>query len=127
MNESNDFWASAKLDTLEKIKQLPEYSDDDIVSIYSDLLIDIQSPDITCLSAKEKAFTLHRKYPEFAIAYSGLFNVACRRQNPMSPDTVRTLLQVARDKKEGNIMEDKARGLVMDLAETSRRQRDGNI
>jgi hypothetical protein len=123
MDESTEFWDAAKKDALKKIKELPNYEDDDIVNIYTELLRDLEDPAMRGMNSKAKAFEMHNRYPEFALAYSGLFNVACRREKPPSPDNVRELLKIARAKNEGQIHEDKARGMVMDVAEGTRRNK----
>lgn len=115
-------WQKAKTSTLEQIGALPEYDDDMILSEYTALLAAL--PEVAHLPAKHRAFLMQDKFPQFAIAYSGLFNMACRRPDPISVEAVKSMLETAAKQKAGEIKEEKSRGIIMDIAESIRRQRE---
>ena len=123
--ESAAEWQKAKVSTLAQIEALPEYTEQMILSEYTALLAAL--PEVAHLPAKHRAFLMQDRFPKFAIAYTGLFNMACRRPEPLSVDVVRTMLETAAKQKRGEIKEAKSRGVIMDLAETLRRQRAGEL
>lgn len=124
-NQKQDIeWSDAKMDALEKIKNLPEFSDEDILNNYQQLLLALREPEVVQMQGRIKAFVLHERFPQFAMGFGALFNQACLRKDPMPLEEVKKILQIARLKKDGQIPESKARGIVGDLAESRRRNRD---
>lgn len=121
--ESNDTvmdWTTAKKDTLKELSTLPEYTDDLILAQYKALLDEIEKPDISQMQPALRAITMQDKFPQFSIAYSGLFNRACRR-TPLPYDVVKEMVHTASRQKSGEVSEAKSRGCVMDIAEGYRR------
>lgn len=118
--EQKQKWETAKVDTLKQIKQLPSYDAATILRTYSELLIELQREEVASLPEELRAFTMQKKYPQFALAYSGLFNKACRR-TAIPVHVVKEMLDTVARKNEGVISEAKGRGIIMDIAEGYRR------
>lgn len=115
-------WEAAKKSTLAEIKNLPDYTPEDILREYTQLLSDLKDKEIMEMPVELRAFTMHRRFPKFALAYTGLFNIACRRASPIPISLVKSMLETATAKENGLITEEKARGIVMDIAEGHRRK-----
>lgn len=116
-------WTSAKREALEKIKELPTFSDEEILLQYEQLLEALQEDEIKAMPKKLKTFVLHERFTKFAMAYGALFNMACVRDEPLPKDKIAQILKIARQKQSGELGEDKARGVICDLAETDLRSK----
>lgn len=116
-------WNASKQDALEKIRQLPEYTNADILEQYQQLLDALDEPEIKKMIPKLKVHVLYERFPDFSLAYGALFHAACYRKTPLPVSEVEQILKIAQQKKNGNITEDKARGFIGDLAESRRRLR----
>ncbi len=117
-------WDAAKAATSEALRSLPAYTPDRIVAEYEQLLHALADPVVREMSVQERTFTMHQRFQTFALAYSSLFNLACRREKPLAPHVVRRMLDVAAATERGDMTEEKARGTVLDIAEGFRRLRD---
>lgn len=115
-------WTQAKKDTRETIQSLPEYTHDDIEREYTALLDALKEDDVKNLATNAKTFEMYKRFPTFANSYSGIFNMACRRPNPLPMSVLKELMQTIELQKSGVITEAKAHAKAMDLAESYRRQ-----
>jgi hypothetical protein len=113
-------WNKAKKEALEKIQTLPTFTDTEILTNYDMLLQALKEPEIQAMDKKLKTFVLHERFSDFAMAYGALFNLACLRPEPVPKNKVAEILAIARLKQNGSLKEDKARGIICDLAETER-------
>lgn len=120
-------WAQAKKDTLKKIKALPSWSDGQILNAYDKLLLALNEPEVRVMDTKLKLFVLQERFEHFALSYTALFNLSVRRAVPYTREKVAQLLTVAAAHREGKLPTDKARGMIGDIAEGDRRQRDGQV
>ena len=119
-------WTQAKRETLLKLelyKQMPDWTDNEILEQYRLLLQRLQDDDIKSMDVRLKCFNMADEFERFSLQYSSLFNMACRRENPVSVETVQQILAVANSTKKGVIPEANGRGIVMDLAESKRREK----
>ena len=66
-NEQID-WTQAKKDTLQKIKALPSWSDEQILDAYDELLLALQEPELRAMDTKLKSFVLQQRFEEFALS-----------------------------------------------------------
>lgn len=66
-NEQID-WTQAKKDTLQKIKALPSWSDEQILDAYDELLLALQEPELRAMDTKLKLFVLQQRFEEFALS-----------------------------------------------------------
>jgi hypothetical protein len=114
-------WQKAKRETARLLADLPEYTDDMILTEYAELLESLQGDDIKHLPGRQKAFEMHKRYPRFAVAYSSLLMLACHRAAPVPVAMVEKLLETAKLQKAGVVSEGVGRGMAMDLAEGYRR------
>lgn len=105
----------------QKIQALPEYNCDSILKEYQRLMR--SASEMRGKTPKEKAFYLYNDFVDFAHAYNLVFTMVCHDRAP-PVEEVEKILQVIHLKNTGFIDEAKARGLVMDLAEGFRRQRE---
>lgn len=117
-------WNKAKQEALQKIQNLPAFTDTEILAQYDALLLALQESEIKAMDKKLKTFVLHERFSDFAMSFGALFNMACLRTEPLPKEKVAEILTIARLKKQGTLREDKARGLICDLAETDRRKRE---
>lgn len=109
-------WEKSKKDALQKLKELPVYSRNDIIQDYQDLLVELGRDEIKDLDHRLKAFTLHQQFERFALSYTFLFNLAVKRNNPVSVDNVRDMLEIIEQQKQGLLSDEEARVKVMRLA-----------
>lgn len=114
-------WSEAKETTRKQIAALPEYTSEDVLNTYKELLVELAKDNIKCLNPAARAFAMQRQFPQFSIAYSGLFNLACRRDTPPDLQQIAALIAIAEKQKAGQVDEAKARGMCMDVAESCRR------
>lgn len=119
-------WNAAKRDALDKIRNLKPYTDEMVLNEYAQLLVALREPEVAAMNIKLKRFVLHQRFPDFAMGFGALFNLACLRETPFTIAQVRDILRIAADKKSGKVSEGKARGMVGDLAETQRRMKQGD-
>ena len=119
MSESNLTpidWQKSKQETLDKLAELPSYNAAEIVQDYQRLLNALQEPDIKDMPYKLKAFTLHQRFERFALSYSFLFNLAVKREKPVTADNVRQILEIAEQERNKEITNEEARVAVMTIA-----------
>lgn len=115
-------WTSAASETRRQLQDLPEYTSETILENYVELLKTLNTPEIQAMPSNARAFHCQQAFPQFAIAYSGLFNIAVRRQKPVPVEAVRLLLLTAEKQKEGSITEEEAQQLAMNVAERCRQE-----
>jgi hypothetical protein len=117
-------WGKAKRDAARAVAALPEYTGADIEREYTALLAALAEPDVKAMATPAKTFAMYQRFPMFANSYSGMFNMACRRAEPVPMSVIKQMLDTIEMQKLGVISEAKAHGRAMDLAESFRRERD---
>jgi hypothetical protein len=113
-------WDTATQQTREQLNRLPDYTPTKILEEYEKLLEKLKTPEIQAMPANAKAFHMQQAFPNFALAYSGLFNIAVRRNKPVSKEAVGMLLITADKQKKGELSEEEAQGISMNIAESCR-------
>ena len=118
-------WDTATAQTREQLNNLPEYTPERILNEYERLLEKLNTPEIQALQPNAKAFHMQQAFPQFALAYSGLFNIAVRRGRPVSKEAVGMLLITADKQKKGELTEEEAQSVAMNVAESCRQSLRG--
>ena len=115
-------WSTVQKSAREAIAEVPvSYTGAAVLQDYKRLLQILETYDTT-VPMPVRVADLHEQFPHLAIGYSYLFNVAVRRE-PIPYHLIEGVMQAIDAQKQGRISQPKARGLVMDMAETLRRQR----
>jgi hypothetical protein len=118
-------WDRATSETRAQLNELPDYSPEKILEEYECLLEKLKTPEIQAMPANAKAFHMQQAFPQFALAYSGLFNRAVRRNKPVPKEAVGMLLVTAVKQKSGEMTEEEAQGVAMQVAESCRQSLRG--
>ncbi|KAG5182924.1 hypothetical protein JKP88DRAFT_272890 [Tribonema minus] len=100
--------------------RVSDYTKDELIADYTQLLVRLT--DLRGEEPRKRAFIMQTEFARLAVAYSGLFSVACHRAVPPDLPTVLKLLVLGQEREKGEIAEAKARGIVMDIAEGCRRK-----
>jgi hypothetical protein len=114
---------NVKRETLKKIAELPQYTDQEILRMYAQLVQALHEPAVQALSKQAKTAVLRVRFPEFALGYGALFHMACNRDEPYTVDKVQQIMGISAKLRDNVVTLEKARGICMDLAETDRRNR----
>lgn len=113
-------WGKAKQEVRQQLKDLPDhYTTEEIIHTYTLLLQMLKEPEIAAMSAKHRSFECNAAFPQFALAYSGLFHTACQK-TPVPVQMVRAMLENAEQNKQGAITEEDAVKRAMKLADEFR-------
>lgn len=116
-------WDDARRETMKRVREVRDYDESELVKDYSALLSRLADEEVRAQPPKMRAFSMQQEFPRLALAYSGLFGVACHRDTPPPLEAVMALREVGRASQRGDVQDAKAKGMVMDIAETLRRTR----
>ncbi|KAG5183083.1 hypothetical protein JKP88DRAFT_273055 [Tribonema minus] len=114
-------WEDAKAETLRLVREVEDYTRDELERDYGALLGRLRDADVAGCVPKKRALLMQTEFPRLALAHSGLFSVACHRDRPPQLETILGVARVADARRQGKCNVAKARGIVMDMAERERR------